>query len=130
MPEAEIINRGRGPEIAGTRITVYTIFEYVKERWRSEDIAFWLSLRKDQVDVAIRYIEEHKEEVMAQYEKIMERINRGNPPELQAKIDASHGRRGPSSENFADCGKRSPPMRGILADNDVTGLLRSNSLTT
>ncbi len=28
--EARIINRGRGPEIAGTRITVYDIMDY----WR------------------------------------------------------------------------------------------------
>jgi hypothetical protein len=28
MLEAKIINRGRGPEIAGTRITVYDILDY------------------------------------------------------------------------------------------------------
>ena len=27
----------------------------------------------------------------AEYAKIMERINRGNPPELQAKLDATKG---------------------------------------
>ncbi len=27
MPEAKIINSGRGPEIAGTRITVYDVLE-------------------------------------------------------------------------------------------------------
>ncbi len=29
---------------------------------------------------------------MAAYQKIMERINGGNPPELQAKLDAGHER--------------------------------------
>jgi len=91
MVEAKIIDRGRGPEIAGTRITVYTILEYVQGGWRRDDIAFWLNLRKDQVDVATSYIEEHKEDVTAQYKKIMERINRGNPPELQEKLNAVHG---------------------------------------
>ena len=38
MVEAKIIDRGRGPEIAGTRITVYTILEYVQEDWRAEDM--------------------------------------------------------------------------------------------
>jgi hypothetical protein len=52
---------------------------------------FRLGLLKDQVDVAIGYIEVHKQEVIAQYEKIMERINRGNPPEIQAKLNAVHG---------------------------------------
>ena len=91
MFEAKITDRGRGPEIAGTRITVYAILEYVQENWRRDDVAFWLGLTKDQVDVAIRYIEDHRAEVISQYEKIMERINRGNPPELQAKLDAVHG---------------------------------------
>jgi hypothetical protein len=45
-----------------------------------------------QVDVAIRYIDEHRDEVMADYEKILARHARRNPPELQAKLDAAHER--------------------------------------
>jgi uncharacterized protein (DUF433 family) len=92
MTAAEIINDGRNPRIAGTRITIYTIWEYVRDGWRRDDIAFWLRLNKDQVEAAIRYIDQHKDEVLAEYEKIMERINRGNPPELQSKLDAGHER--------------------------------------
>jgi len=92
MTEAKIIKIGRNPRIAGTRITVYTILEYVLADWRPDDIAFWLDLRRDQVEAAIRYIEEHKQEVTAEYEQIMDRINRGNPPEIQAKLDAAHER--------------------------------------
>lgn len=92
MLEAKITKVGRNPRIAGTRISVYAIVEYLEDHWRPDDIAFWLQLTRDQVDAAIRYIEEHKEEVMAEYDKIMERINRGNPPELQAKLDAGHER--------------------------------------
>ena len=29
MLEAKIIDRGRGPEVAGTRITVYDVLEYL-----------------------------------------------------------------------------------------------------
>ena len=90
--EAKIIKTGRNPRIAGTRISVYAIVEYLQGEWRPDDIAFWLNLKRDQVDAAICYINDHKEEVMAEYEKIMERINRGNPPELQAKLDAGHAR--------------------------------------
>jgi len=90
MNEAKVIEAGRNPRIAGTRITIYTILEFVQGGWRPDDIAFWFDLRRDQVEAAIRYIEDHRDEVMAEYEKIMERINRGNPPELQAKLDAGH----------------------------------------
>ncbi len=92
MNDSMIVDADRNPRIAGTRISVYLVFEFVQAGWRPSDIAFWLSIRKDEVEAAIRYIEEHKEEVAAEYAKIMERINRGNPPELQAKIDAAHDR--------------------------------------
>jgi hypothetical protein len=45
-----------------------------------------------QVDVAIRDIDEHRDEVMADYERILARHARGNAPELQAKLDAAHER--------------------------------------
>jgi uncharacterized protein (DUF433 family) len=88
MPE--IINRGRGPEIEGTRITVYDILDYTEDGWHHTAIAAWLRLSSAQVLAAIRYIEEHKDEVMANYRKILERCARGNPPEIQAKLDAIH----------------------------------------
>ena len=34
-----IINRGRGPEIAGTRITVYDVLDYLQAGWRYDQIA-------------------------------------------------------------------------------------------
>jgi uncharacterized protein (DUF433 family) len=92
MVDAKIIKTGRGPEIAGTRITVYDVLEYHKTGWHRDMIADTLELSSGQVELAIRYIEEHREEVMSGYEKNMDRINRGNPPELQAKLDAGHER--------------------------------------
>ena len=92
MLEAKIIDRGRGPEIAGTRITVYDVLDYHKTGWHRDLIADTLELSSQQVEAAIRYIEEHRDEVMASYEKNMERIHRGNPPELQARLDAAHER--------------------------------------
>jgi uncharacterized protein (DUF433 family) len=87
-----IINRGRGPEIAGTRITVYDILDYTTMGWHHTAIAAWFRISSRQVLEAIKYIEEHKEEVMANYQKILDRCAKGNPPELQAKLDASHAR--------------------------------------
>src|SRR5260370_25182899 len=84
----EIINRGRGPEIAGTRITVYDIMDYYTQGWHHTRIAAWLRLSSAEVQAAIRYIEEHKDEVTANYQKILERCARGNPPELHAQLDA------------------------------------------
>jgi uncharacterized protein (DUF433 family) len=91
MVEPKIINRGRGPEIAGTRITVYDVLDYHKLGYHRDMIADTLDLSSGQVEVAVRYIEEHRAEVMDAYERILARHARGNPPELQAKLDAMHG---------------------------------------
>jgi uncharacterized protein (DUF433 family) len=92
MLEAKIINRGRGPEIAGSRITVYDVWDYLNEGWPAKEIAWLFHLSTAQVEVAVRYIEEHKDEVLEGYARILARHARGNPPELQAKIDAGHER--------------------------------------
>jgi uncharacterized protein (DUF433 family) len=90
--QAMIIDRGRGPEIAGTRITVYDILDHLKDGWHHTRIAVFLRLSSEQVLAAVKYIEEHKEEVMADYRQILERAARGNPPEIVAKLEASRAK--------------------------------------
>ena len=58
MLEARIIKTGRGPEIAGTRITVYDVIEYYNAGRHRDMIADTLELSSQQVEVAIHYIEE------------------------------------------------------------------------
>ncbi len=91
MLEAKIVKTGRGPEIAGTRITVYDVLDYHKTEWHRDMIADTLDLSSQEVELAIRYIEEHRDEVMADYEEMLARDARGNPPEIQAKLDAIRG---------------------------------------
>jgi uncharacterized protein (DUF433 family) len=90
MNEPRIIDRGRGPEIAGSRITVYDVMDYHKTGWHPTEIAKLFHLTPRQIEVAIEYIHDHKDEVLKAYERILERDARGNPPELQAKLDAGH----------------------------------------
>src|SRR6516165_10718828 len=92
MVKAKIIDRGRGPELAGTRITVYDVLDYHGLGWHRDMIADNLELSSQQVEVAIRYIEEHRDEVMADYAEMLAREARGNPPELQAKLERAHER--------------------------------------
>jgi uncharacterized protein (DUF433 family) len=92
---AAIIDRGRGPEIAGSRITVYDVLYETQYGLTPDEIAELFQLDLAQVRVALQYIEEHKEEVLKDYQKIMDRHARGNPPEIQAKIDATHAKYAP-----------------------------------
>jgi uncharacterized protein (DUF433 family) len=87
-----IIDRGRGPEIKGTRITVYSILDYIIEGWHPHRIADFFRITSAEVEAAWDYIREHTLEVLREYVKILERAEQGNPPELQAKIDAGHRR--------------------------------------
>lgn len=92
MTPPQIINRGRGPEIAETRITVYDIMDYTRTDWDPKSIAIVLGISSEEVLTAIRYIEEHKEEVTAEHDRILARDAAGNPPELQARLEETHRR--------------------------------------
>lgn len=84
-----IINRGRGPEIDGTRITVYNVLDYSRHGHHHTYIAAVLGISSAEVLAAIKYIEEHHDEVMAEYQEILGRAKRGNPPEVRAKLKQS-----------------------------------------
>lgn len=93
MKYAEFIHdRGRGPEIKGTRITIYSILDFMIEGWHCERIADYFRLHPEEVEAAMEYVREHTLEVLREYVKILERCERGNQPEIQAKLDASHER--------------------------------------
>jgi uncharacterized protein (DUF433 family) len=89
MGPIAIIDRGRGPQLAGTRITVYDIIPYLEGGEGADYIAAVLSLSTAEVLALMQYIEEHKAEVMAVHRQIEERIARGNPPEIEARLASS-----------------------------------------
>jgi uncharacterized protein (DUF433 family) len=76
--EVRIIDRGRGPELPGTRITVYRIMDYLRENWPPSEIAADLEIGEEEVHTALDYIEQHRAEVEADYELILQRVN---PPD-------------------------------------------------
>ena len=84
----QIINRGRGPEIAGTRITVYDVVDYLQEGWRYDQIAGLFRLPPDDIQAAIQYIEDHKEVVMTAYRQKLQaklaEIQAGQPADAPA----------------------------------------------
>ena len=86
MEPVKIINRGRGPELANIRITIFDILPYVLKGWRADSIAISFGIRIVEVEALIHYFEEHREEILATNQKILERIARGNPPEVEAKL--------------------------------------------
>src|SRR5262245_44652715 len=89
MHHFEIIDRGRGPELAGTRITVYDVVYYLEAGRTAPYIAATLGLSVPKIEALVRYIDEHRHAVMAVHREIEARIARGNPPEIEAKLAKS-----------------------------------------
>ena len=89
----QIIDRGRGPEIEGTRITVYDVIDYLQEDWRAGQIAALFRLPLEEIEAAIAYIEQHEDEVMADYQQIIARHRKMTySPAVQAKLADAHER--------------------------------------
>jgi uncharacterized protein (DUF433 family) len=64
----------RGPSIAGTRITVYSMMDLIKSPdWNREEIIEVMRITPEQLDAVYDYIEQHREEVEAEYARILER---------------------------------------------------------
>jgi uncharacterized protein (DUF433 family) len=90
---AKIINRGRGPEIEGTRITVYDVLDYVRHGWHRDRIAALFRLSSRDIQAALDYIDEHHDDVRASYERIRARQQAYQyAPDIAAKIAASRQR--------------------------------------
>jgi uncharacterized protein (DUF433 family) len=79
-----IIDRGRGPELEGTRVTVYRVVDYVRAGDPPSQIAEELDLSEEQVRAALEYINAHRDEVEAEYEAILKRVGQPNPDWVEA----------------------------------------------
>jgi uncharacterized protein (DUF433 family) len=89
MQQFAIIDRGRGPELAGTRLTVYDIIPFLEAGRSPTYIAACFGQSTFAVQFMIEYIERHRDEVMAVHRQIEERIARGNPPEILERLRRS-----------------------------------------
>ena len=112
-----------GLAIAGTRITLYTIIEYLREGWSQEDIGGWLNLTTDQMQAALDYIKAHRDEVEAEYDEVIQEAEeRQRYWEARLQEHLAHQRRAaPSPEKVALYAKlaeqRAQTIRELLGDD-------------
>lgn len=69
--KAAIVRTERGLTIAGTRIAIYDVMDYVTEHYPSKFIRAMLSLTEEQVAAALSYIDGHRAEVEAEYNLVV-----------------------------------------------------------
>jgi uncharacterized protein (DUF433 family) len=117
-----IVETPRGPSIAGTRITVYSVMDYLKGEWSRHFTRQMLGITDEQLDAVIEYIARHREDVERDYAAIVRRAE-----ELRARYEEQNRARSPfppdlsleeqrqlmlqklaSRKNGADNGRRNP----------------------
>jgi uncharacterized protein (DUF433 family) len=87
----EIHDRGMGPEIRGTRIVMTDIYPWLGQ-WSIAQIADFYQLTIPQVEVAVAYINDHRDRVEEDMKILRERAERGNPPEVREKLKGARER--------------------------------------
>jgi uncharacterized protein (DUF433 family) len=70
--QVAIARTERGLSIAGTRITIYDVMDYLKAQYPPQLIREKLGLDDEQVSAAIDYIKAHQIEVEAEYQEAQE----------------------------------------------------------
>ena len=69
--QSTIIRTERGLTIAGTRITLYDVMDYVKAQYPPKFIRGLFELTDNQINAALSYIEANRPEVEAEYELVL-----------------------------------------------------------
>jgi uncharacterized protein (DUF433 family) len=69
---ATIVRTERGLTIAGTRITLYDVMDYVTAQYPHQFIRSMLNLSDEQVDEALAYITANRAEVEAEYQLVLQ----------------------------------------------------------
>ena len=66
-----VMRTERGLVIRGTRLTLYSIMDYVHADCPTERIRDWLRLSDEQINGAMEYIHSHREQVEAEYQQVL-----------------------------------------------------------
>jgi len=67
-----VVRTERGLSIAGTRITLYDVMDYLKADWPPKLIQHWLNLTEAQMADVLTYIHTHRDLVEAEYRLVLE----------------------------------------------------------
>ncbi len=117
MSSNVIHDRGRGPEIAGTRITVCNLLQsFLDPSVTEEEICRIYALTPEQVAAARAYVLSNPDTVLAEHLRIEEKMAAENPPEVrrqaeQAKSTFKSFKDWLAARDAADAGEDEAPDR-------------------
>jgi len=71
-PQPTVIRTSRGLSIAGTRITLYSLLDYLHAGWPPHLIRDEFNLTESQISEVMQYIETHRDEVETEYQAVLQ----------------------------------------------------------
>ena len=72
MPQSTVIRTSRGLSIAGRRLTLYSIMDYLHAGWPPHLIRDEFTLTDQQITDAMEYIAAHRDEVEQEYQAVLQ----------------------------------------------------------
>lgn len=90
-----IVDKGRGPQLSTSRITVQDLVPYFQLNYRYDEILEIMpTLSIAEIQAVERYVVEHREEVMEEDRRIRDRnAMRRNPPHVEELLHKSREKR-------------------------------------
>ncbi len=136
MTANPIQDRGRGPEIAGTRITVYNLLPDLLDPTATEDyICRVYQLTPEQVASARAYILNNPETVLTEHLRLESKMAAGNPPQVIEGAKQTHAaflnfkkwlaehqqKQDPNVPNTEKCSAGMPTFREWISQQSIKG---------
>lgn len=69
---ATVVRTSRGLSIAGTRITLYALLDYIHADWPPKLIQDWFSLTDQQMADVLTYLAKHRDDVEQEYQQVLQ----------------------------------------------------------
>ena len=93
--EIAIVDKGRGPQLSTSRITVQDLVPYFQLNYNYDEIRQIMpTLSVAEIQAVERYVADHREEVMEEDRRIRERsATRSNPPHVEELLRRSREKR-------------------------------------
>lgn len=70
-PQPTVIRTSRGLSISGTRITLYSLMDYLQAGWPPHLVRDEFNLTDKQISEVTEYIEKHRDEVEQEYQEVL-----------------------------------------------------------
>jgi uncharacterized protein (DUF433 family) len=69
--QSTVVRTSRGLSIAGTRITLYAILDYLHAEWPPKLIQEWFGLTDAQMGDVLVYVAAHRDEIEQEYQQVV-----------------------------------------------------------